>query len=495
MNVLRQTPFDYEKAKVLAREGDTGARRQLAAREDVRPEILYYLAEDRDADVRTAIAANQKTPRHADVLLARDLDDDVRCRLARKISRLVPNLPEAAKDKMREHTLEVLKILVEDRLPRVRQMLAEELQATNHAPPEVIRKLAQDADAGVAVPVLEFSPLLTDADLLAIIATDPAEAAMTAIARRDGVHAPVSDAIVATENVPAIAALLANPVAQIREETLDRIVTQAPSTPSWHEPLARRATLPPRILQKLTGFLAGSLLQSLQNRGDLDPETAHAVAAALEERLRREAGKPAEGDARALAVRDVQNLLEEGRLDEKAIATAVGEGKHFFVTEALAALARTPVKMVERILGTGNAAAVAALSWKASLGARLASRIQTRIAHISPTEALSTETDAYPMDEAAMRLQLDSFAPASETEALSDAEETARPRGPVDPDWSRDDGAKGKAAVDPDWAAGKAADTKPLAEPDWAQDETPEPAEETDDAMEAAATEKTGPDV
>ena len=456
MTTQRQPHHDYEAAKTIARDADANVRRDLAAREDIRPEILYYLAEDNNADVRATIAANQKTPGHADLLLARDPNDAVRCQLARKIGRLVPNLSEGAKDRMRDLTLEILQILARDHLPDVRRMLAEELQATTQAPRDVIRKLAQDLEIEVAAPVLEFSPLLTDTDLLALIATGPDKELVTAIARRDAVSEPVSDAIAETESVPAIATLLANPSAQIREETLDRLVTKAPAVPSWHAPLARRQALSPSMIRKLTGFLAASLLQTLQRRGDLDPETAAMVATAIHDRLQTEEAEglaPAASgkNAQQRAASDVRALLEKGQLDEKAIAAAVGEGKHFFVTEALAALAHVPVKMAARILGAGNAAAVAALSWKASLGARLASRIQTRIAHVPPTEALSVETDAYPMDEAAMRLQLDSFQPATETNTETDAEEQPDAAGPVDPDW----------------ATGETNPTQKIAEPDW----------------------------
>lgn len=474
MNRQLEMAQAYEREKALARNGDTNTRRELAARHDVRPEILYYLVDDSDAGVRGQLAKNHKTPRHADLLLARDADGDVRAQLARKIGRLVPGLPDDAKDKMRDLTLEVLAMLVEDRLPYVRRMLAEELQATAHAPPEVIRKLAQDSEAEVAAPVLEFSPLLNDADLLAIVASHPAEIAMAAISRREAVSAPLADALVGTDSVPAIAALLANPSAQIREATLDRIVTRAPQIHAWHEPLARRVGLPPATLHKLTGFLAASLLQMLQNRGDLDPQTATAVAAALHDRLQADATAAPQEDPRQSATQDVRNLQKKGQLDEKAVAAAVSEGKFFFVTEALAALGNMPVKMVERILGTRNAEAVAALSWKASLGARLASRIQTRLAHIPPTQALNVATDAYPMGEAAMDLQLASFrsdTDPSGTEIEVETNGDAHAKGPVDPDW---------ATQGPTQA-------KKVAEPDWARDETPLDTAEDEEQEEAQA--------
>ena len=78
---------DYEKDKLLARDADLAVRRKLAARGDVRPEILYYLVQDEAAEVRRTIAANEATPHQADQLLARDKDASVRGELAQKIGR------------------------------------------------------------------------------------------------------------------------------------------------------------------------------------------------------------------------------------------------------------------------------------------------------------------------------------------------------------------------------------------------------------------------
>ena len=64
--------LSYAEAKELAGNEDIEVRRNLAARTDIKPEILYFLAEDPDPEVRRRIAANKATPGHADLLLAAD---------------------------------------------------------------------------------------------------------------------------------------------------------------------------------------------------------------------------------------------------------------------------------------------------------------------------------------------------------------------------------------------------------------------------------------
>ena len=108
----------YKEAKKLARHEDVEVRAALAARDDVRPEILYFLAEDEEPAVRRVIAANAYTPRQADRLLAEDVDDEVRRDLALKIGRLAPQLSAEQKDQLREITFEILSILASDQFPQ-----------------------------------------------------------------------------------------------------------------------------------------------------------------------------------------------------------------------------------------------------------------------------------------------------------------------------------------------------------------------------------------
>jgi uncharacterized protein (DUF2336 family) len=246
---------DYEEAKRLAARGDVFARRNLAMRDDVRPEILYYLAEDKAPEVRRAIAGNEATPYQADELLLRDRDEAVRAELAQKVARLLPGLTADAQDEARKRVIELLERLARDEAVRVRAVVSEAVRSVDNVPPEMIKRLARDAELIVASPVLRFSPLLTDDDLLDIITAGPASGALAAIAQRRDVRARVSDAIVAADDEPAVAALLANKSAQIREETLDLIVERAPNRAVWHEPLVRRPTLPARAAQRIASFV------------------------------------------------------------------------------------------------------------------------------------------------------------------------------------------------------------------------------------------------
>ncbi len=412
-------PVDYGDAKSLARHTDPKVRADLAARTDMRPEILYYLADDSAPEVRRAIAANASTPRPADLLLARDPDAQVRAGLAEKIARLAPGLTADEQDKVRRMTYEALEILARDQVGRVRQILSETLKDVADAPPEVIRRLARDAELIVCSPVLEFSPVLTDEDLLEIIASGPVQGALDAISRRAGVGETVADAIVASDDIAAIAELLTNPSAQIREETLDEIVDRAVDIEPWHAPLVRRSVLPAGVARRLARFVAAHLLDILARRQDLDPETLEAVRAEVHRRLDEEEsaavgkGQRAKGTTNDAAPSEpplemVEDLHRSGKLDETAIANALQSGDHGFVIAALAVRGGIAAGLVEKVVEIQSIKGVVALAWKAGLSMELAEQLQQRLAGIAPGQVLKATGGAdYPLSEDEMKWQME----------------------------------------------------------------------------------------
>lgn len=412
-------PADYEDAKRLARDPSLKVRRELAARADVQPEILYYLAEDKAPEVRRVIAANEATPYQADELLLRDKDEEVRAELAQKVARLLPGLPEDAQTQARQRVIDMLEILARDEAVRVRQAISEAVKGMRDISPEIVRRLAHDAELAVASPVLRFSPLLTDEDLLDIIAGTPPAGVLSAIAGRDRLGAAVSDAVVAADEETAVAALLANPSAQIREETLDLIVDRAPQRASWHEPLVRRPKLPARAAMRIARFVAESLLDVLKKREDLPRDTRTLIAAEVTKRLAAETKAKSEAEAKKAATEEetgetaeekVTRLKKQGKLDEDAVAEAVDAGQRAFVRAALSVLAEVPVSAVDKILSARSAKGVTALAWKAGLSVRLAVQLQTRIGGISPRQALHPRGGKdYPMTTEEMKWQIEFF--------------------------------------------------------------------------------------
>ena len=400
--------LSYEDARAVLESREQAAQRELAGRADAEPEMLYYLAANGDQATRSAVAANAATPAKADRILADDVDPSVRQELARKIGRLLPDLLVSEREHVCELTLETLQKLADDQVPRVRAILAEEIAGLECVPKDVILKLARDAEETVSVPVLEYSPLLSDADLLELIATARAQSALAAVARRRGVSEAVSDAIVASLDIPAVAALLANPNARIREDTIEKIIDHAESIESWHGPLTMRTDLSLRALRRVAGFVGAALVEQLSERHGLDDETQAHINRCLRQRLERddEKSRSAADTTRA----DVMKVYETGALGEDYVERAVLAGQREVVFECIAVLAPAHRTTVDKIFASRSAKAITALCWKAGLSMRVAFKIQSAVAKLRADELLPARAGvAYPLTETEMEWHLSYF--------------------------------------------------------------------------------------
>ena len=411
---------DGQEVKLQARNADPEVRKSVAARTDVSPELLFFLAADTAEAVRREIAANPATPGQADVLLAKDPADGVRSAMLEKaVGRIPPNGAEPD-GPLEKFTLKVLTVLAEDPSPAMRQMLSEAVQSLEHVPPAVVSSLVRDEEDKVAEPVLRNSPQVTDEDLVTVLKTTPTRGRVAAIAQRPDLSQRVADAVVRTDDIDAVALLLGNESAQIREETLDHILARAPSRKSWHRPLVYRPNLSSAAVRRLARFVAVSLVEVLQQRHEMDEETAEAVVATLRTRLAKNgaqlADDPDEAEAEPAGpsgADQARSMHAEGTLTEEEVDDAIFRGDRAFVVHALALLAGVSDGIVEAILNAHSAKGVVAIVWKAGLGMRLAMKVQMQIAQIAPSSVVKARDGVdFPLTEDELTWQLEFFGAA-----------------------------------------------------------------------------------
>jgi uncharacterized protein (DUF2336 family) len=406
--------LSYEEGRAVLEGNEERLQQELARHKDAEPEMLYYLAERGSEKTRRAVASNPGTPSAANRKLADDTSGDVRAELARKIGRLLPELLASEREAVCQQTLETLEKLAADQVAHVRAILAEEIKQLDCVPRTIIARLAHDVEEAVAVPVLEYSPLLWDEDLIEIVASARAQGAIAAVARRRGVSEEVSEAIVATLDIPAIATLLANPDARIREGTIEALVEQADATLAWHSPLAMRADLSLRVLRRIAGFVSAALLEQMAQRHALDDETLTYLNRCVRARLHEEALHSNEHEDKAAA--EVAAAEKEGKLNEGFIEKAVEGGQRDAVIAALAKLTGSPRSKVEKVFASRNAKAITALAWEAGLTMRIAFKIQALVVKLKADELLPARAGiAYPLSEEEMRWHLSYFGMSEKT--------------------------------------------------------------------------------
>ncbi len=407
---LALNPRNLEPAQALdlLEQHARKERQDLASHTDAGEDVLDYLAKNGAAATRRAVAANPAASPATNRLLADDAEDEVRIELARKIGRLFPGLLLVEKKQLRDLTIETLERLARDEEPRVRAMLAEAIKHLDCIPQEIVKRLARDAETTVSAPIIEYSPLLTDAELIEIVTTVHANAMLAAVARRKGLSGDVADAVVATRDTTAVAALLANVSAVIRAKTLAKIVSQAAEVAEWHGPLVLRAELSPRVIRRIASFVAGALIDALANRHGLDDATRAHLNRKFRERQAQES-KLADADA-AGASDDVNAAYRNGRLDDAFIAAAAEACRKDTVVRALSVLTKIDETIVRRILDSGSAKAVTALTWQAGLSMRIAFKLQNSIMRLKGRDLLPARGGIdYPMTESEMLWHLGYF--------------------------------------------------------------------------------------
>ncbi|MGD0102448.1 MAG: DUF2336 domain-containing protein [Rhodopila sp.] len=388
-------------------DSDEAMRVRQGASPATSPDLLQVLARDPSVTVRASLAMNPALPEHVSAILAADTDARVRTILNRRLAALTPSLTGDDRQRMQRDAVANLTAMVADAAQRVRINLAETVKDLPDGPRDIVLRLAHDPEVMVCGPVIRFSPMLTQEDLVTLIATGPPPSTLMAVANRPNIGETVSDAIVGTSDSKAICALLANPTAQIRETTLDSLAAQSEEQTNWQAPLVRRPHLSTRAQRLLAEIVTGSLLEALAARGDLDPKVAQMLRSTLETARPIQPAVPAHAAGPAAALSRAQALKHIGRLDDAAILDALRRNASNEASAMLAVKSGVALDVVERACALRSAKGMVSLAWKAGLQVHTAVVLQAALAQLAPDLVLrSSDEKTFPLSEDEMRWQL-----------------------------------------------------------------------------------------
>ncbi|HYZ60926.1 MAG TPA: DUF2336 domain-containing protein [Acetobacteraceae bacterium] len=378
---------------------------RLAASSGTPPALLRQLAQDPNVVVRAAVAINHAAGPEVERSLTRDADERVRALLAGRIAKLLPSLSSADRSSAASHVHALLLTLARDEAVRVRLAIAEVVKGMHGAPRELILQLANDPEFEVSEPIIRLSPVLTDSDLIILLATPPHPQTAVAVAGRQGLSPAVADAIAQHADSPAIRAMLANPSARIREATLDALVGRSVMHLEWHHPIVHRPALSARAVRALSVFVTGELLGVLVQRAGLDP----AEAESLRGRLSVAIGAPNTGPENDQAIMaELERLRAAGRLDENVLLEAARLGNVRRVAAALAVAAGVSLSTVDRIVGFRSAKALIGLVWRAGFSMRAGMAVQSVLGQLGPGDTLAPGPDGgFPLSEEELKWQVE----------------------------------------------------------------------------------------
>jgi uncharacterized protein (DUF2336 family) len=255
-----------------------------------------------------------------------------------------------------------LLMLLDDASPLVRQAMAEVFSRSTEAPAAIVQALSLDQPS-VALPVLEHSPLLIDADLVDIVATGNCET-QCAVARRINLPPSVCAAIAEVGTPAAALELIENAYAELAPFSWDRIVERHGHLAAIRESMLVLEDLPAATRAALVAKLSDTLTQFVVARNWLSADRAVRVATEARDRSTVNIAAVSRGeDMRGL----VRHLRATGQLTAGLILRALLSGNLELFDAALAELSGLPQDRVSALLHDRGGASLHALLRRAGL--------------------------------------------------------------------------------------------------------------------------------
>ena len=255
-----------------------------------------------------------------------------------------------------------LLMLLDDPSPLVRLAMAEVFARSADAPAAIVQALSLDQPS-VALPVLEHSPLLIDADLVDIVATGNCET-QCAIARRIRLPASVCAAIAEVGTAAAALELIENAYAELAPFSWDRIVERHGHLAAIRESMLVLEDLPAATRAALVAKLSETLAQFVVARNWLSADRAGRIASEARDRSTMHIAARSRGD-------DMRGLVAHLRLTSQLTAAlilrALLSGNLELFDSALAELSGLPKARVSALLHDRSGASLRALLKRAGL--------------------------------------------------------------------------------------------------------------------------------
>jgi uncharacterized protein (DUF2336 family) len=281
------------------------------------------------------------------LLLAQDKRPESRASLAARMGDMMLGTEFGAMSaRERDLAEDILQRLLHDLEMPIRRALAERLASEDIAPRKLIVQLANDR-IEVAWPVLLKSEVLDDAELLNVVRTRTMQHRL-AVARRQRLSEPLSDALVRPGEAEIARAVLENTGAAIGYDTFEALVETSESDADLQELILRREDLDPRLAGRMYAWVSEALRRHIVENFDVEPTLLdRAIDAALADVVA--------DHARAVAlngtIQRIRFALDRGDLNDLAtLLPLVRAGERMLFESLFAKFMGVSIALARRIL-------------------------------------------------------------------------------------------------------------------------------------------------
>ncbi len=243
---------------------------------------------------------------------------------------------------------QIFRHMLRDAEVRVRQALSESLKENPEVPHDVAAALAKDVDE-VAMPVIESSLVLTDADLIEIVKSRGSDVQKT-VAGRKNVSSEVADALVDEGSEDAVAVLVGNNSAQVSDATFGKVLDKFGDSEIVQVPMANREELPISVAERLVTLVSEQMKDHILTHHEVSPSMASDLLLESREKATVSLLDGNENSVQAL----VDQLHENGRLTPTLMLRALVMGDVTFFEVALAKRVNIPVMNAYKLVHDGG---------------------------------------------------------------------------------------------------------------------------------------------
>jgi uncharacterized protein (DUF2336 family) len=227
-------------------------------------------------------------------------------------------------DRERELMREILRRLTRDVEMAIRIALAQRLCEDSTAPHDLIMLLVDDS-IEVARPLILNSPLLTESDMLRLIA-EAGVGHQEAVAGRPRIGIPVTDALASSENESVLMALVRNVTARISSVSYERLVQKSRALSGLQEPLIKRPDLPPQLASNMCGWVSDVLKTYITTNYRMAPKSVDAALSDVQAAMGAPPAVPREPPADS-AQKLIEKLAASGQLKAGFLMRVLSQGQ------------------------------------------------------------------------------------------------------------------------------------------------------------------------
>lgn len=244
-------------------------------------------------------------------------------------------------DRERGLMRDILYRLTRDVEMAIRIALAERLADDTSVPNDLILLLADDT-IEVARPVILRSPLLTDEDMLRLIAENDVEH-QEAVATRPHIGETITAALANCQTESVLAALVQNATAKISSATYEVLVEKSRDMATLHEPITRRPDLPPVLATKMCGWVSDALKIYIRRNYPVEPSRLDTALSLAEDMVKNPpvAARPTPNES---ATKLVEKLHTAGQLKAGFLLRVLHQGQIDLFDLAFARMLDLPLK-------------------------------------------------------------------------------------------------------------------------------------------------------